>query len=354
MSNLWRFKKLLMPKLYPYLTLLLSLLIISGCDKTPEDDIIDPVDGGRLYVCNEGNFQQANSSLSRFSLEDGSVVNNYYQSVNDETLGDIFQSMSFHNDNAYLVVNNSGKVIVADTDSMKHIHTFSGLTSPRYVLPINDSKAYVSDLFGGIHILDLSNNTVSGNITLPGWTEEMALVNNKVYVCNPNTSQLYIINPQTDQVSDSVEVGFGPTSLVQDKDGHLWVLCSSYQARLDKGIFQVDTQIDEFAKSLFFTDSADVASALRINSTKDSIYYLFKGGVKKMSITADDLPSDYFITPDNGALYGLAVDPQEGTVYTSDALDYVQSGIIRRYTAKGTLIDQFNAGIIPGNMYLVR
>ncbi|MDD3108749.1 MAG: YncE family protein, partial [Alistipes sp.] len=42
------------------------------------------------------------------------------------------------------------------------------------------------------------------------------------------------------------------------------------------------------------------------------------------------------------------VDPYRSEVYVADAIDYVQSGRVYRYTPQGTLLDDFAAGVIPG------
>jgi hypothetical protein len=46
--------------------------------------------------------------------------------------------------------------------------------------------------------------------------------------------------------------------------------------------------------------------------------------------------------------YGLTVCPRTGDVYVADAIDYVQQGMIYRYSKERVLIDEFYVGIIPG------
>ena len=40
--------------------------------------------------------------------------------------------------------------------------------------------------------------------------------------------------------------------------------------------------------------------------------------------------------------------PFNSEVYVADAIDYVQDGVILRYSPEGELLDEFYGGVIPG------
>ncbi len=50
----------------------------------------------------------------------------------------------------------------------------------------------------------------------------------------------------------------------------------------------------------------------------------------------------------SGGYYGLDVDPVTSEVYVADAIDYVQQGVIYRYSSSSEPIDTFTVGITPG------
>lgn len=149
------------------------------------------------FVTSEGNFQWGNASVTYYDFTDSTAnATDLFAQKNNKPLGDICQSMYIHNSKAYLVLNNSSKIEVADAGSFVSIATIKGLVSPRYFLPVSDSKAYVTDLYANsVQVVDLLQNKVVKQIPLHGWTEELLLHNGKVYVTNLRSNYLYQINP---------------------------------------------------------------------------------------------------------------------------------------------------------------
>jgi len=72
-----------------------------------------------------------------------------------------------------------------------------------------------------------------------------------------------------------------------------------------------------------------------------------------MSIDANTLASTPFISNNNNNFFGLGVHPINEDIYVADALDFVQSGIVFRYSSTASLINQFTVGIIPGRFSFI-
>ena len=160
-----------------------------------------------VLICNEGGFQNGNASLSIYNKEENTITNDLYQSINNTNIGDILQSIAHINHELYLVVNNSQKIIVLDDKNYEFKTEINGLTSPRYILPVNSNQAYVSDLYANkIYIIDINSKIVVNEINVSGWCEDMCLHNGKAYVVNRSNNLVYIINTSTNLILDSISV----------------------------------------------------------------------------------------------------------------------------------------------------
>ncbi len=336
--------------------IILSLLLVGySCveDKPPDPAFIDAqLDGSfRVFVCNEGNFQFGNSSVSLILPQDSLIVNNYYNRANDKALGDVCQSITFFQNKAYIVVNNSSKVVVVDDLDFKEIGVISDLESPRYVLPISNSKAYVSDLYAdAIHVVNLNTLSKESEIFFPGWTEEMCLIYGFAFVTCRAEPYLYVVETIEDNVVDSIAISKGAGSIVIDQYDRIWVSCSSgVSGSTSSSLYCIDPISRKIIQSFNLGSGEGSISNLELNSSKDSIYFMNEH-IYKMSVTADELPSTAFISSEGRLFYGLGVYPKNGDVFISDAIDYNQRGRIFHYSSGATQKGSYLAGIIPGSI----
>jgi len=327
-----------------------------GCQKdspTPSGNTsVSVSSNGSVYITNEGNFGAGNAMVSYFNPSTGVSSEDLYKPANGNNLGDVCQSMTVVNEKAYLVVNNSGKVVVVNPLTFQLKGTIGGLNSPRYFLPITNSKAYVSDLYAnGISVVDLNANSKIGFIACPGWTEQMIYLYGKVFVTNETHNQLYVVDPMLDKVTDSIAIGYGANSIKQDKNGKIWVLCGG-STTLQKagGIYRINPSNNQVELAITCGNLSDSPWRLALNPTNDTLYYL-NGGVYRLSINDLNFPSSAFLPKLSHSYYGLGINPADGSIYVSDAIDYVQRGTVYRISPTGKILNQFLAGIIPGDFY---
>jgi DNA-binding beta-propeller fold protein YncE len=328
---------------------LFALTLLSACIK---DKPQEPVKSGttinadsKVLVVNEGGFGYNNADITIYDPASGSITNDYYKQQNsNEVLGDVCQSICKFNNRYYLMMNNSNKVVVANADNFVKVATISGFNSPRYLLPLTYSKAYVSDLYASsIQIIDLNTNVITGTIPCMAGTEEMVLMYNKAFVTCSNSPYCYVINAATDVITDSVLVGKNATSLVIDRYSKVWILAGGNSSEAGK-LLRINPATLQTELSLSF-GLADNAHHLRINKTRDTLYYLNKG-IQRFLISDSQLPSAPLVNQGTKIYYGLGVNPKDYTIYVSDAIDYVQKSKIEVYKPDGTLKSNFTAGII--------
>lgn len=327
-------------------------LVFVGCDKTPntvsdEPSVTDTTAQG-IFICNEGNFQWGNASLSLYNSATGSVQEDVYKAVNGKGLGDVLQSMNIINGMAYLLVNNSKKIEVIDAKTCKSMYTITGLNSPRYLLPISGQKAYVSDLYEkAVYVLDLTSKQITKKIACGTWTEQMVLLNQKAFVCGTNSSYVYVINTQTDLLEDSIALGYGAQYIVKDKHQKLWIL-SNGKAPIVPQLFCINE--GGMIEKTFNFGSEDLPSRLIISPSLDKLYWLNKG-IFAMDITANVLPTTPLVEAASRNFYGLGYNPHKNQLMASDAKDFVQKSEVYLFDTLGNLKGNFRTQINSGYFY---
>jgi hypothetical protein len=303
-------------------------------------------------VVNEGNFRSGNGSLSFFSYDSSKIFNDVFLDANQRTLGDIPYSMSFSGANAYIVVNNSGKIEVVQTKDLKSVKTVAGLISPRYISFVSDDKAYVSSLYSdSLAVFDAVTNTVSGYINVKRSSESIVVSWSKAFIGRwAGDNKIIVVNTLSDQVNDSIEVGMEPESMVIDRNETLWVLCNGgWQRQYFAELIAINTVSNTIDRRFIFPSVNDSPTCLRIDGSGENLYFLLNG-VRKMSISASELPSGDFIPALGRNLYKIGIHPVSGDIFITDAADYQQKGYLLRYKSDGGFIGSYQAGIIPGTI----
>lgn len=330
----------------------LSLMVFSSCEKEPtkpKDNDISVTDKGFL-VCNEGNFMWGNASLSFYNPTNNIVNADVFKQVNNLPIGDILQSATLFNGNIYLVVNNSGKIEVINAVDFKLVKTISGFKSPRYFLPISNTKAYVSDLYdNALSIVNLETGIVESKINMPGWTEEMLLFNNKVFVTNNTKNYALTVNIGSNQIADTLNCGFASNSIVIDAQNNIWILSAGDATKKEKAFLSCfEPNNLTLIKHLEFSNTGQ--KKLRINAAGNKLYWISSGDVYAMHTADTVLPTQPFINGDGKTFYGLAVNKVTNELLITDAKDYVQNGAVLIYTDKGEFVKSFSVGVIPNEI----
>lgn len=336
-----------------YYLLLLLVLALFGCKKDDdESNNPTPVATTGVIILNEGTFTFGNASISLYDPETQEISNNVFTNNTGRPLGDVAQSISLINDKVYVVVNNSGKIEVLNLADLTSVATITGFTAPRYMIPLGDGRAYVTDIYGdAISIIDLNANQITGSIPLSGWTEQLVMARDMVYICNRDSNRVEIIDPQTDQKTGSIAITGGPTSIVKDAAGKLWVLAdTSGPQRTSGSLSKIDPATNTIELELL-TNPGSAMGNLQIAPNGQTLYFT-QQGIRSMDVSAQSLPANTIIPANGRTLYALGVNLSGEELYTADAIDYVQQGWVYRYDAVTyTLIDSFKAGVIP-NQFL--
>ena len=116
---------------------------------------------------------------------------------------------------------------------MISVGTIENIISPRYIIEVSNTKAYISDWgSNSIHVLDLNNLEILSTISVGNGPEKMIYSNGYVYVCNVGgwgyEKTISVIDASNDLLINTIEVGDKPNSIVTDVNDNIWVLCGGY------------------------------------------------------------------------------------------------------------------------------
>lgn len=347
--------------------LFFALLFLAACKPDGPGNVVNPVPsspltiGKGVLVLNEGSYTNANATLSFYDTEHDSVMNYLFYRVNGTPLGDVGQSLCMVDGKLYIVVNNSNYIYKVDArtiqcDTTQPYKLEGVFVSPRYMHVVAPNKAYVSDLVSrDLWIIDPQTLTLSGAVAMGKPTETMVQVGRELFVTNYSRYYAPDIQNNTVQVVDvendvkvaTIEVGYEPEGIVVDRNGMVWVLCGG-------DVFDFDVpstlwRIDPHSRlATLMRTFEGPALNLAIDPTGSLLYYFHKGDLHRCSINAPEADDAFCIPAEGRLLYKIAVNPNNGELYVTDAKNYLVNGAVYRYSADGLLLDSFDAGICPG------
>jgi DNA-binding beta-propeller fold protein YncE len=325
---------------------------IAGCDNSAE--IIRGEFATGVFITNEGNFSEVNGTIGFYNSTSKESSQNIFDQANGVSPGGIIQSVYFYEDLAFIIDQVGNRIEVVEAETFKSVATIeTGLNTPRYMVVAN-GKGYVSN-WGDydanfnlpdsyVAVIDLSTYTVAKEINTDNGSEGMLVFGDNVYVANSNSNTIEIIGTTDDVVEGSIVVPSSPLSLLEDKNGKVWVLSNEFFG--ESALAQLDLASERVMKSFLVGGSA---KSFTTNGAKDQLYYLSTpfgsdAEVKKVSIEAAEDAAEALIIAPN--LYGLGVDPTTGLIYLGNHNGFQGNGTVIRYQG-GTLLDSFAAGIAP-------
>ena len=341
---------------------LAALTLLASCN--PKDVAVPaPTTTNGVFVLSQGQYMAGDGAVSGFDrLTKALTLDAFGTANNGAKLGDVVQSMGVQGTKGYIVVNASNKIEVVNLPAFKTAGTITGLEQPRYFTATSATRGYVTEwrgdytkyLPGMLSILDLSTNTRTRTVPVGRNPEQLLALGGKIYVPNSLDNTISVIDEATAAVSATLTVGDGPTSLVTDKDGNIWVLCTGFVTYIATAPYVVQTSPGTLlrfspgspATQLKFPFPATASpDMLRINPARDQLYYTFNGLEYQMSVGATALPTTPFI---KRSFTGFAIDPRDNTVYGGISPDYNSNGRFLRYPATGgAALDSFTVKIGP-------
>lgn len=346
-------------KSYLWLLAFSAVVVLQRCS----DD-----DGGKttptivtgVLVANEGNFLAANGTVTYYNPEKDSVAQNIFRNAAGEFAGDVLQSITLEGEHAYLVLNNSNTIEMANSTTFAREKTLADarIIQPRYVSVIN-GKAYISVMGpydennkltnSSIVIADAQAMNITGTIPMKPGVDDLYYTNGYLFASINNYglgTSVSVIDPTKNTVVKDLPVMPGPAGMVLDANNKLWVVSrgdykaeDSYLDCIDPKNLSMGTQIH-----LDFQAGTDLA----VSPDRKTLYFTGGNKVYGISIDSREAPAAPLFTAEDVAdLYSFGVNPQNGDFYLGDARFFTASGGVNVYTSTGAFKTSFTAGVGP-------
>ena len=341
------------------LFVIMTALLFISCsndDDTPQEYIPAAFEKG-ILITNEGPFGNGSGNITFVSEDYSTVTQNIYRTVNGTELGNIVQSMGFQDANAYIVVNNSNKIMVANRYSFEAVDSIkTGINNPRYFIGVDGNKGYITN-WGDpndtnddfVAVLDLRDNTVSSTIPVSFGPERMVSYNSKIYVAHQGgfgqNNVISVISGNT--LESTITVGDVPNSMVVSGNS-LFVLCGgnpNYTGNETAGsLVEINLSNNEILNTYTF---GTVEHPSNLTMDGNNLFYSLDGKVYSLNIASISLPGNNII---DGFFYTM--EAKDGMLYATDADDFASRGSLIIYDlSTNQQVQDFQTGIVPGGIY---
>ena len=297
-----------------------------------------------VFVANEGSFGASNGSIS--------MIDDFGNIYETESIGDVVQSLEVYGDKLIVVVNNSHKImfydITEDGLSMPGIEIETGDSSPRDLYILNDKVYFTNWNSQDIKVLNLFNYVIESSISVNGLPEDIEYDGQYLWVTLPHSDSSFgtgnsvcKIDPTSNIVVETIEVGNGPQQIAFDS-GDVLISRTYYDASFNA--FHGATKI---GSDVIMSDyGAGTPCGGAILKHQNTIYRSYNGGLAEMnsdlSLNTDSQIGNfqqwqvYHIEEINGNLWFALTD-------------YADYNEIKVIDSSGEEINSYNVGQNPGD-----
>ncbi len=333
-----------------------------------------------MYLLNEGNMGSNKCTLDYYDYTTGLYSRNIYAEKNPSVvkeLGDVGNDIGVYGSKLYIVVNCSHKVEVLDARTGVRIDQVD-IPNCRYIR-FYRGRAYVSSYVGPVLIdpqapkgavceVDTTTLAVTRRVTVGYQPEEMEIVDDYMYVANsggyraPDYDNTVSVVQMIDfKQVEQIPVGINLHRLKKDSYNKLWVTSRGNYGSVPSRLFVLEKKPGY--NRMTVADTIPLAcSNMAIHG--DMMYYYateWNNFTQSNTISygiidtrTGERVSDNFITDGTDREitipYGIAVHPETGDIYVTDARNYVSSGTLYCFSPDGRKRWSVRTGDIPAHI----
>lgn len=339
--------------LFVFVLLAVSMMACQKPEVTPDNTYIDR---NGIFIMNEGLWNHNNSTISYYNLKNGYVNADIFTAVNHRGLGDTGNDLQRYGSKLYCVVNTSENIQVMNLYTAEVVGTvpLQG-KSPRRIC-FSGSKAYISCFDGTVVRIDTATLAVETAVAVGPNPEGVCVANGKLYVANtggynaPNYgTTVSVIDLGTFAVTKNIPVALNPTRLYLDPNQQNIYLISSGDYNGVKSCLQKISPVTDEVVSVYNLELNNMAFY-----GNSAYFYSYDFSTEEYTVQIFDLSSEtvtnnHFIT-DGTTLkvpYGIAINPQNGDVFLTDAQNFTVNGDVYCFGQDGKRKFSFEVGINP-------
>lgn len=348
-------------KIFYYLSLLAALFITFTTACSDDDGPIDeePEQGiEALLILSEGTWGKNESTLSRYDIEMGEIIKDYFRAVNQRRLGDTGNDMIRYGSKIYIVVNGSSIVEVVDAVTGKSLRQIAmkqedgSAKQPRQIAS-HDGKVYVTSFDDTVTRIDSVSLQIDGTVEVGLAPEGIVIKNNKIWVANSGglnyengyDNTVSVIDALTFKEEKKIKVGTNPANLQADNQGNIYVSVLGNRMSDDpenyippafkrinpaSGVVTTIEEVTSPDRFVIWDNKAYIISSSYGNPYKVVVYDCFK----------EELVSDNFVTDGTelGIIYNIAADEKTGDIFLMELdSDYTAPGSVHCFSNEGKL-----------------
>ncbi len=341
--------------------IILALLLFASCKKKhtePEPEAPNNLSGG-ILVLNEGLFNHNNASLTWLNTSTGEGISNFFEQKTNRGLGDTGNDMKRYGNKIYIIVNVSSTIEVLNArngNSITQISMMAGSTpkQPRFIT-FHGSKAFITCYDGYVDVLDTASLTITQRIQVGANPEEMAISNNRLFVCNSGglnfpdvDSTVSVISLST--LTEETKITCGPNmgDIAVDASGEIYAISRGDYGSVPARMHRINpvTLVKEETFPFDASSITEYGNQFIIVSSSGSAVHtkLFN------PVTESIASTDFFDLTNVETLYGIQYRASNNKFYICDAMGYTINGKIHIFNTSGNLEQTFSVGLNPNSI----
>ena len=185
-----------------------------------------------IYILNEGLFNANNSSLTRYNVDDASVVKDCFAEANGKGIGDTANDICVYGSKMYIAVAEENVIWVTDK-SARILEKIETAGKPRY-LATAEGCVYATYYNGYVARIDTLAMCVDATVPVGRNPEQLCAVGGKLFVANSggldyNSEVGYdktvsVVDIESFTEVKKIEVAANPANIVASENGFVYLV----------------------------------------------------------------------------------------------------------------------------------